>query len=203
MDKPHWRAALSTLPLIASTQNAMDKLEKERRIKLADYQQGAWPALNNLTTLSKVTAVCSIVVDTLGRIYRTAESSGSYRKRCFSEWTGPLTFPQAYAYACTLLEGCTNLSLSDMDILALSAPQLVMVDDYPVLPHRPGRRAAFNERGNDPIIVWVQVFVLDPTQLKLRNHDSLLRSHTSTRPAFPGKCGLFSFGRRGNAKYIG
>ena len=138
--------------------------------------------------------MCSIVVDTLGRIYRTAESLGAYRKRCFGEWTGPLTFPQAYAYACTLLEGFTNLNLSDMDILALSAPQLVIVDDYPVRPHHLGRHAAYNERGDDPKIVWVQVFVLDTTQLKQRSHDACLKSPTSTRPAFPGKWGLFSLG---------
>ena len=165
-------------------------MEPDQRVELGNLQPSAWPALKHFVVSSNVTAVCCIVVDTFGRIYRTADSSGAYRKRCFGEWIGPLTFPQAYAYVCTLLEGFTNLRLTDMDILALSAPQLVVVNEYPVQPYRAQQHAAFDQRGGEPDTVWVQVVVLDATQIRWQQIFSSQESRTSTRTAFPGTWGL-------------
>ena len=81
-----------------------------------------------------------------------------------------------------------------MDILALSAPQLVAVNEYPVRPYRTRQQAAYDRRGTEPDTVWVQVIVLDATQIRRQQNVSLQESRTSTRPAFPGTWGLFSLG---------
>ena len=116
--------------LVRYVERALDETERLHHVALADQAVENWPALRWTLQSSYVSAICCIVVDTLGRIYRTAQSATAQQKSCFGEYTGRISFPQAWARALAILERQAGIEMHNDAIVGISAPQLVVIDDY-------------------------------------------------------------------------
>ena len=131
------------------------------------------------------------MVDTLGRIYRTAKTSAAQQKSCFGEWTGRLSFPQAWVRLQSLFERYTGLAIDNEAIIGISTPQLIVMGDYTMPPFAERSKQAFDMRDDKPVTVWTQVILVDAVLVECDKSQKLLESAHSVKPIFPGEWGKF------------